>query len=294
MKLEIHPLPEALGARVAGYEPSQSLDVEAKGLLLRALRRHMVLIFRGHSAPSEEEFVCFGRSFGELAPGAEIFGDVSNHPEIIPITNQHNERGEPLGTASSVKLNWHHDYSYLPRTAKETFLQALLIPEAPCDTHFCDSYTALESLPTDLANRLRELEAHHDIDGSVPEEDQEFLEAELAKKRQRHRREGRGQRGHWRHVHPMVRRHPESGREVLYISQGMTSRVEGLPESESRDLLEALFEHQLREEFIYSHRWQAGDMVLFDSFGVLHARDRFDPKERRYLRQMSTVVGEEA
>ncbi len=290
MNLEVHPLSEALGACVEGFEPGEFLDADAKQLLMRALRRHLVLVFRGQATPSAEEFVRFGRAFGRLAPGAEIFGDVSTHPEIIPITNEQNERGEPVGTASSVALSWHHDYSYLEQTAKETFLQALVIPEAPCDTHFCDSYAALESLPAALAARVRELKAFHDIDGSVPQEDQEFLGAELHKKRERHRREGRRQRGNWTQVHPMVRRHPESGRDVLYVSRGMTSRIEGLAEAESDELLHTLFEHQERAEFIYSHRWRAGDMVLFDSFGVLHARDRFDPKARRFLRQMSTVV----
>jgi taurine dioxygenase len=290
MPLEVRALNKPLGAEIFGFNPSIPLDKESKHCLVRALRRHLLLVFRGGPEPSAEEFIRFGKEFGELAPGAEIFGDVSQYPEIIPITNELNEHGEPIGTASSVQLNWHHDYSYLSQTAKETFLHAITIPKERCNTHFSDSYSALESLPIELGKAVRQLSALHDINGSVPEEDHAQLEGELAKKRERHQREGRSKRGSWRQVHPMVKSHPESGREVLYVSKGMTSRVEGIPEKEGTELLETLFHQQTQREFVYTHKWQPGDMLLFDSFGVLHARDSFKPSSKRFIRQMSTVV----
>ena len=290
MQLEVNSLKEPLGAEVFGFNPRIPLDEESKSCLIRALRRHLLLIFRGGPQPTEEEFLQFGKEFGKLAPGAEIFGDVSDHPEIIPLTNEVNEYGEPVGTAGSVELNWHHDYSYLAQTAKETFLHGVTIPQEPCNTHFSDSYSALESLPTELGRTVRQLSALHDINGSVPEEDHAQLEQMVEKKRERHLREGRSRRGNWKYIHPMVKSHPDSGREVLYISKGMTSRVEGIPEKEGNELLETLFEQQTQKEFVYTHKWEPGALLLFDSFGVLHARDRFDPSLKRFVRQMSTVV----
>ena len=163
MALEIDPLAQPFGAEVHGWQPERSLSDGELAQIVRALRRHLVLIFRGQATPTGDQLVDFGSRFGELAPGATIFGDPSDHPEILPITNARDEAGDPLGTADSAALNWHFDYSYMPRTAKETFLEALEIPDAPCPTYFCDSYTALETLPTKRVEELRKLSAYHDV-----------------------------------------------------------------------------------------------------------------------------------
>jgi len=290
MAFEIAPLPESLGAEVCGWKPEQDLTPADLAQLLRALRRHLVLVFRGQRSPIDEELVSFGRCFGDLAPGATIFGDPAERPEILPITNLRDERGDPLGTAGSAALLWHLDYSYLPRVAKETFLEAVEIPEAACRTHFCDTYSALETLPPDQVKQLRELSAGHDVRGAVPPEDRAAIEADVERKRARDRRKGIRRERIPRSVYPVIRRHPDSGRESLYVSPGMTTHIVDVDAEESRELLDSLHAHQLQPELTYTHEWRMGDLVLFDAFGVMHARDRIPAGVRRYMRQMSTFA----
>lgn len=290
MAFEIAPLAEPLGAEISGWNPERMLSDSELGQVVRALRRHLVLVFRGQRTPTEDELVDFGSRFGELAPGATIFGDDSKRPEVLPITNLRDEAGDPLGTADSAALNWHFDYSYLPRVAKETFLEAMEIPDAPCPTYFCDSYTALETLPAKRVEQLRSLTAHHDVRGAVPPEDLSKMEDVVRRKRERNRRAGKQHTPIPSCDHPAIRRHPDSGREMLYVSPGMTTHLLGIDRSESDALLAELYAHQSQAELTYIHQWQVGDLVLFDAMGLMHGRDRFDPTTRRYMRQMSTLA----
>ena len=85
-------------------------------------------------------------------------------------------------------------------------------------------------------------------------------------------------------------RHPETGREALYVSPANTRYICGLPADESDALLRELFEHATRPQHVYRHDWQVGDLVVLDAVGAMHRRDRFDRNDRRYMRQLSTLA----
>ena len=87
----------------------------------------------------------------------------------------------------------------------------------------------------------------------------------------------------------IVVRHPESGRELLYVSPQITRYVVGIPRDESDALLRELHQHSTRPEFVYHHEWEIGDLVVFDTLGTMHKRDAWDAREPRYMRQLSTV-----
>jgi taurine dioxygenase len=89
---------------------------------------------------------------------------------------------------------------------------------------------------------------------------------------------------------PVVLRHPDTGREVLYVSPGNTTSIVGFSEHESRALLDDLFAHATQPSNVLCHEWQVGDLLVFDAFGGMHRRDRFDPNDRRYMRQLSTLT----
>ncbi|MEE9269383.1 MAG: TauD/TfdA family dioxygenase, partial [Candidatus Krumholzibacteria bacterium] len=92
-------------------------------------------------------------------------------------------------------------------------------------------------------------------------------------------------------IHPVVTLHPETGRRGLYVNRLMTHHLVGLPQKRSDELLDYLFNHQESPEFIYEHAWQPGDLIIWDNLCTLHAREDFDPGERRILRRL-TVRGE--
>lgn len=92
-------------------------------------------------------------------------------------------------------------------------------------------------------------------------------------------------------AHPIVRTHPESGRPALFVSEHFTTRVIDLPEDESRALLDALFQHGTQPEFVYRHRWRAGDLVFWDNRSVLHLATGCPATQRRRLYR-TTIEGD--
>ncbi len=278
MGIRISERLEPFGAIVTGWRPDQPLSAE----------EHLVLVFRGHDSPSDAELVRFARPFGDLVKGTEWFGDIVEFPEILPITNRIGEDGIALGTGGAAEFPWHADYSYVPRPGKESFLDAVELPAHPPATCFCSQYVALETLPAALAAPLRGRSAHHSITEYEPEEGPEIL-AGMADKRARDERLGIERPDYPQAVHPVIFRHPETGREALYVSPGITRFLLDMPRDESDDLLAELHAHSTRPERVYAHEWQAGDLVVFDTVGAMHRRDGWATGEPRFMRQLSSM-----
>lgn len=295
MNLEIKALPAPLGAEVRGLDLTE--DVSDQGLdqvasqIKSWLREHLVLVFRGHPIPTDAQLVRFARHFGELVVGTAFLGDRSEHPEILPITNLVDDDGVPLGTGAAAEFPWHIDYSYLERVARESFLDALELPRAQSSTYYCDLYRALETLPKARVDELRDLVAHHDLRGFIADPaDREQVGRAQRLKEERNRREGIAQPPVPERDRPLIMRHPETGREALYVSPGNTRYVCGLSAEESDLLLQELFAHATRPERVYRHDWRVGDLLVVDAIGGMHRRDRFDPGDRRCMRQLSTLA----
>lgn len=269
MALEITPLDAALGAMVRGWEPKAPLSSADLGRLRQAMREHLVLVLRGHAQPTDAELVRFASRFGELYKGSELFG-LNSVAEILRINNVVDENGKAEGLLASSDLDWHADYSFMPVVGKESFLEAVELPRKDSPpTSFCSQYAALERLPRAIADGLRSRTAIHNIKAYKTSE-LNYVDTPDAE-------------------HPMILRHPDTGREILYVNRSNTRRIAGMPIDESNDLLNQLYAHQTQDEYVYHHQWQAGDFVVFDTLGTQHRRSAFDPSERRIMRQMSTI-----
>lgn len=288
MAIEIRETFEPVGALVAGWDPGSDLSDEEFAAIRRALRDHLVLVFRDHRLPTDAELVRFARRFGDLIEGTEWFGDIVDFPEILPITNRVGDDGIALGTGGAAEFPWHADYSYVPRPGKESFLDAVELPARPPQTCFCSQYVALDTLPRALADPLRGRRAFHSIDAYEPEDGPEILSG-MAEKRARDARLGIERPDYPRATHPVVFTHPETGREALYVSPGITRHIVDMPRDESDALLAELFEHSTLPERVYAHDWQVGDLVLFDTVGAMHRRDGWSTGEPRFMRQLSTL-----
>ncbi|MGI9596170.1 MAG: TauD/TfdA dioxygenase family protein [Acidimicrobiales bacterium] len=293
MNLEITPLPgQPLGALVEGWEPDVPLDEATKAVITDGLRDHLVLVFRGHAQPTDDQLVRFAQSFGPLIAGSEWFRDAGERPEILPVTNAVGDDGIPLGTGGAGPLEWHADYSYAPSPGKESFLDAVeLPPDGPC-TYFCNQYEALTSLPDERVEQLRGLRAHHSLAEYVERghggEGRELDSSGFEAKRRRDERLGIERPPIPEAEHSVVLRHPDSGREILYVSKGLTRRVLGMTRDESNALLKELHLHSTAPDRVYAHRWQVGDLVVFDTLGALHRRDAWESRATRVMRQLST------
>ena len=311
--LEVKPLDAALGALVHGWNPKVELSSADEGIIRQGLHERQVLVFRGHAQPTDEELVRFAARFGNLIKGSEWFADVDPVPEILRVTNNVvDDEGMTKGIGGATAFGWHSDYSYVPAVSKESFLNAVEIPpHNPPKTYYCSQYAALERLPRAMVEMLRPLYAFHSVSvegygssgaGGDAESDAEieqttdtaFADTDDFRKGF----EAKGGRNQELEIsrppiptaeHPVIMRHPDTGREILYASTWICRRVIGMPRDESDDLLKELTAHSTRPEFVYAHEWEVPDMVMFDVLGTLHSRDAWNPSGRREMRQLSTL-----
>jgi taurine dioxygenase len=150
-------------------------------------------------------------------------------------------------------------------------LYALEVPPSGGDTSFCDMYVAAATLPAELRRLVQGLRVKHDgtynsggfvRQGVVPTDDP---------------RQSPGT------IHPLLCVHPESGREMLYLGRRRNAWLEGLDLAESEALLDAIWDHATQPAFVWTHRWQAGDLVMWDNRCTMHRRDPFDAASRRVM-----------
>ncbi len=304
MTLEILPLDQALGAIVTGWEPASPLTADDKATILEALSEHVVLVFRGNPQPEDKALVAFAEHFGDLVKGSQWFQDNGPHPEVLRVNNIYDGDGVPQGTGGSEKLGWHADYSYVPRVGKESFLNAVELPKNPPQTSFCNQYRALETLPEATVEKLRGLRAFHSITNYISGEDSPSdnasdqagnpvtsqSRADFLAKKEKNLEQGIEKPDIPQAEHPLIMKHPQTGREILYVSPMIIKAIIGLSKEDSDALIKELVDHSLKEENIYRHQWQVGDTVMFDTLGSLHARESWDPAQRRVMRQLSTML----
>lgn len=259
----ISPLAEALGARVTGIDLAAPLDASTVSQIKAAWLEYLVLIFPDQRL-DEAAQIRF----------SDYLGDRGVRRPLMLISNIR-EDGVPIGSLPDGEMMFHSDAAHLEHPYKYTLLYALEIPSVGGHTLFANLYKAYELLPDDLKARVAGLEVvHRYYDGAT-----------LVEKNPTAKVAGRITR-------PLLLRHSESGRAVLFVSRLMTERVVGMTPAESDALLARLFEAAERPEVVYEHVWTPGDVVAWDNRCTNHARTDFPPGERRLLRR--TTVNADA
>jgi taurine dioxygenase len=269
-----------LGAEVLGLDLSQPVSDEDFARLHRAHLDYHVLVFRDqHITPGQQ--VAFSRRWGPLQIHVLRQFQLASNPEVLVISNIR-ENGQPIGLGDAGHF-WHSDLSYKETPSLGSMLHAQELPEEGGDTLFANQHTAWEQLPEHLKRAVAGLKAEHSYLCRY---------ADLQK------------RNPWRPsltqaqidevkpvVHPVVRTHPETGRKALFVSEHFTTRIVGLPDDESRALLDELFEHSTRPQHIYRHNWQAQDMVFWDNRSLMHLAAGCPEDQRRKLYR-TTIEGD--
>jgi taurine dioxygenase len=273
--MEVVSLSAALGAEIRGVDASRLLDALTFRKIEQAWHEHLVIVLRGQNL-DEEAQVRFAERFGELSPIHTSRHSETNNPAVMYVGNRKKD-GKLIGALPLGEMQFHSDQCYQERPAMGTMLYSIEIPEEGGNTLFANGYKAFDALPPHVKELIRDCKAVHvySYDGGV-----------LG-------REGMvaPERG-VSHAHPVVRTHPATGRKSLYVNRLMTHHIEGLPVSDSLQLLTLLFETLERPEFVYEHRWRVGDALLWDNRCTLHARRDFDPDERRWMRRV-TIKGDQ-
>jgi taurine dioxygenase len=281
MGFDIRPLSHVLGAEVLGLDLSEPLPEAEFTRVRTAFEEHSVLVFRDQQRLAPHEHIAFSHRFGPLEIHVQERFLLRGHPEILIVSNVF-ENGQPIGLVDAGHY-WHSDLSYMAEPSLGSMLHAKELPAEGGDTQFVGMRAAYEALDEAMKARIASLEAEHSY---------------LARNRKQ------GETNPYRPqldeetaakvppvIHPVVRVHPATGRPALFVSEGFTTRILGLPERESRELLAALFEHMTQSRFIYRHRWQPHDLVFWDNRATVHLATGCPPHLRRTLYR-TTVRGD--
>jgi len=276
MSFEVKAGSPALGGEIRNLDLRQPLDDATVARLRDAWSAYLVLVFRDQRL-TDQDLIRFSSHFGvcDRAPTNEASlkgpGHVPSLPKVTAISNVV-EDGELIGALGNDELVWHTDMSNLDEPSNASALYAIELPKhGGGDTSFLNMYTAYETLPPSLEARIKDRHAIHDaIYTSAGTRRKGLDEIDDV-------RDNPGAR------HPMLRTHPVTGRTALFLGRRANSYIVGLPVEESEALLNEVWAHTIQDEFVYTHRWLPGDLVLWDNRCVMHRRGSFDSKDRRIM-----------
>ncbi|WP_419924794.1 TauD/TfdA dioxygenase family protein [Candidatus Poriferisocius sp.] len=240
-----------IGAEISGVDLSEDLADGVVAEIRGAWLDHLVVFFRDQHL-TLDQFSAFARKIG--TPGRYPFvPGLPGHPEVIEVKKLPHETVNFGGI-------WHSDTAYLERPPMASMLLAREVPAAGGDTEFANMYAAFDALSGGLKDFLRGLRA---VNSSAL--------ADVSKTREDRIAEAGHEAGEgYEAVHPVVRTHPETGRQSLYVNVAHTARFEGMTEEESRPLLRLLFAHQSKAEFTCRFRWEVGSLALWDNRCAMH------------------------
>jgi taurine dioxygenase len=270
--MQITPFSPGCGVEVEGVQLA-SLENSELDALRNALAEHGLLLFRDQQL-SEEEHLRFARRFGDIVLN-KFFKPVEGHPDIAEVRKEKNQE-------MNIGGGWHTDHSYDEEPALGSILVARELPESGGDTWFANLYAAYEALSPGLQKTLENLRAIHSNE-HIYGKDGFYRSTDLA-----------GQLGGMDRVgdatHPVVIRHPRSGRKALYVNPGHTVGIEGWTREESFALLNFLYQHVEQPAFTCHFNWLPGSVAFWDNRCTWHyARNDYQGQFR--LMHRITLAG---
>jgi len=283
--VKITPSGKILGATIEGIDLAQPLSQSEFKLILRALGARGVLRFPEQRLATED-FVRFGRRFGELEINVANQFHEGGFPEVMVLSNISAD-GKPIGLADAGQ-GWHTDMSYSTEIALANVLYAIRVPMRDGrplgDTQFRNMHAAYDDLPAQIKQRLDGRTATHDF--------AKFWNMMRARPGSSRAPLTPQQRAKKPPVsQPIFRTHPITGRMVLYCNPGYTTYIDGMADAESAELLQFLFAHQEQEKYSHSHQWTEGDVLMWDNIGTVHnAVADYRPDEPRYMRRLQIMA----
>jgi taurine dioxygenase len=284
--MNIIPSGQTLGARIEGVDLAIPLSDSDVRSVLRALGRHGVLCFPNQTFGTPD-FAAFARRFGDLEVNVANQFHEPDLPEIMILSNQTGADGKPVGL-NDAGQGWHTDMSYSREVALANVLHAQAVPmrngKPLGETQFRNMHAAYDELPDSLKDRLEGRTATHDFE--------KFWEIMRQRPGSRRAPLTEAQKSRKPPVsQSLVRVHPLTGRKVLYANPGYTISIDGMDRHEGDTILDYLFRHQERADFLCAHRWSVGDVLMWDNIGTVHnAVADYMPDEPRYMRRAQVMA----
>lgn len=269
-----------LGAEINGLDLNFPVSAQDVATIRAALVKHGLVVFRNQRI-TPEQHVAFSRRFGPLQVHVLNRFHLKQHPEILIVSNVV-ENGQPIGLVDA-GADWHSDLSYMPRPSLGSLLHAQELPPEQGATLYANMFNAYDTLPADVKRTLEGRKAVHSyvyryrrLQALTP------WRPDLTQKQIDDVPEVE---------HPIIRTHPENGRKALFVSEGFTSHIVGIPKDESDALLKFLHEHTIRAENVYTHKWRAHDIVFWDNRSTVHYA-AITPQHLRRTLYRTTVEGD--
>lgn len=257
--MQIERTAAPLGACVRGVDV-RDLSTAQWQEINSAFCEHKVLSFPGQQLTPQEQ-MAFGRRWGELV--RHPYAGMSEFPDLIELKN--------MGKRRDINQHWHTDMSYNAAPPKLTMLYALSAPDFGGDTAFANQEQAFDELSAGLQEQLQTMRAVHTLAGLAQVYNESTPKTPDVE-------------------HPVIRTHDETGRKALYVCRAFTKKFVGWSKPESEALLEYLYAHSVRPEFQARHRWQAGDLVMWDNRSVLHfAVHDHAPEQPRVIHRLQVA-----
>ena len=207
---------------------------------------------------SHDEFKGFALSFGEFGDDPFI-SSLPDYPNIAEIKRSAKEKATPFGGT------WHSDWSFMKKPPSATLLHSKIIPPVGGNTLFANTEKAFAALPDEMKDKLRNLKVIHSA--KIPYADDGFYALE---KEERSMKILPSKEAKATFSHPMIKIHPETKKECLFINPVYTINIEGFSEDESQQLLWELYEHMIQDQFIYEHVWNENMLIMWDNRTVMH------------------------
>jgi len=280
--LRIRRLAHGLGATVNGVDFNAPLPTKVRDEISAAWAEHLLLVFPDADIDLEQH-IAFSRNFGELELHPLRSLRHQHYPEIIEVTNRVAD-GKPSETGEVGRI-WHSDGAYTTRPPTGSLLHCRALPSAGGTTWFNNMYLAYETLSPGMQRFADSHEVVNDLLG--PGIATPFMQSRRDNLLKQDREDTSEV------AQPMVRVHPVTGRKALYLNPNVTRRIVDMTAEESRGILDFLFQHCVRPEFVYCHYWQLHDLMVWDNRCSMHIAPRdYDHSEVRQMYR-TTLIGEQ-
>ena len=273
MAVTINPLSNACGVEILGVDMKADLSKADTSKIYQAWLDYLVLVIRDQQdlTPADQKRFCgnFGK-IGEYNRPKERQHPKHASDEIMLVSNVR-EDGRVIGAHPDGEMMWHTDTPYLRNPHKATTLYGVEIPITGGNTQFSNQYMVYEALPAEMKDKLAGKQAMNCYEFGTTVKNFEKYDRDAVP----------------HHPHPIFRKHPETGRTAVYVCPLMTEEIIEMDEAESREILDEIYALQRQPQFVYSHKWEVGDFVMWDNRCLLHARTDFPRDQRRLLRRVT-------